>query len=167
MPSLPPECLLVAAHASSLPPPSAGRGATSDASGRSETTEFARAPSPPSFRRAAPCRDRPPALPRSRSPLDAFLPPSPFAPRPLSSKAFGRVRVSSHSVPLGTLGAARCNGARTGGSLVVVYHRAATILMNCTENFELVTHRATRMFASTKRDCDPFMPINEEDCTKI
>lgn len=117
MPSLPPECLLVVAHASSLPPPPSSRGATSDASGRPETPESARALAPLGSPRL-PGLDPPPAI----APRDLL------ARVPLAARAFGRVRVSSPSVPLGALGAARRSGAPTGGSLLLAYHGAFTKL---------------------------------------
>lgn len=121
MPSLPPECLLVAAHASSLPPPTAEpRRAASDASGRPETPERARTHCPPRVSPRPSPSHRHPALPRpDRSAprrVSFSLPPAGLPPSPQA--ALGRVRVSSHSVPLGALGAARRNGARTGGSLI-------------------------------------------------
>lgn len=104
MPSLPPECLLVAAHASSLPPPMAEpRRAASDASGRPETPERARTRRPPSSSRHAPR----PCLPVRLGPAARFLLPPARRPPPSPQAALGRVRVSSHSVPLGALGAAR------------------------------------------------------------
>lgn len=87
MPSLPPECLLVAAHASSLTPPMLYRSATSDASGQPNTIECTRIPS---------------SVPAT---LCCFLPPllreyPELQPKHVSPAigAFGRVRVSSHSV---------------------------------------------------------------------
>lgn len=121
MPSLPPECLLVAAHASSLPPPTAEpRRAASDASGRPETPERARARGPRrvSPRLATSLATPPSRAPRPLGPAARFLLPPARRPPPSPQAALGRVRVSSHSVPLGALGAARRNGARTGGSLL-------------------------------------------------
>lgn len=87
MPSLPPECLLVAAQASSLPPPPWSRGATSDASGRPEAAELARAPAP--------------LVPPSPS---AKLPPRSPSPLQLSA-VFASVRTRCHSVRLALLDA--------------------------------------------------------------
>lgn len=85
MPSLPPECLLVAAHASSLPPPLPRSARAWRPLRRPRFAERARSLVPP------------------RPPPPYFLPPSSrSAPRDLTSirhwRTFGRVRVSSHSV---------------------------------------------------------------------
>lgn len=122
MPSLPPECLLVAAHASSLPPPMAEpRRAASDASGRPETPERARTRRPP----LVPPRPSP-VLASPTWPRGAF--PSPSRPPATPLSASGS-RPCSRQFALGATRCAwRCstrNGARTGGSLITPWRITA------------------------------------------
>lgn len=149
MPSLPPECLLVAAHASSLPPPPSVRSATSDASGRPETAESARAPSlldpprlhspPVSLRTPSPSISEPRGAVRSLRPLSS--------PSPLSlSAVFASVRTRCHSVrlalPLDATAHERVDRWSWRTWRIIEQQRIST---NCSENFVPVTHRATRI----------------------
>jgi len=141
MPSLPPECLLVAAHASSLPPPPSSRGATSDASGRPEIAEVARAPS----LLTSPRPHLP--LPSPHSPRRTWhfgtFPPPPSSPSPLTlSAVFASVRTRCHSVRLALLDATAHERVDRWPWRIIEQRRIRT---NCIENFELVTHRATRI----------------------
>lgn len=121
MPSLPPECLLVAAHASSLPPPMAEpRRAASDASGRPETPERARTRRPPPRPATPLARVRQSGLAPRR--VSFSLPPAGHPPlRKRLSAVFASVRTRCHSVRLALLDAQR----RTNGWIVahaVAYH---------------------------------------------